>query len=57
MLYIIIILSIVCGSFFNFIITDRSDLLPVFISVVDWHSLGLELGLEKYQLDIIDNDR
>ena len=54
MLYIIIILSIVCGSFF---ITDRSDLLPVFISVVDWHSLGLELGLEKYQLDIIDNDR
>ena len=45
--------------FFNLIITGGSDLVPVLraiISVVDWHSLGLELGLEKYQLDIIDHD-
>ena len=30
--------------------------LKAIISVVDWHSLGLELCLEKYQLDIIDHD-
>ena len=44
---------------FNLITTGGSDLVPVLkaiISVVDWHSLGLELGLEKYQLDIIDHD-
>ena len=44
---------------FNLIITGGSDLVPVLkaiTSVVDWHSLGLELGLEKYQLDIIDHD-
>ena len=45
--------------FFNLIITGGRDLVPVLraiISAVDWHSLGLELGLEKYQLDIIDHD-
>ena len=47
------------SSIVNLITTGGSDLVPVLkaiISVVDWHSLGLELGLEKYQLDIIDHD-
>ena len=40
-------------------VVGSSDLVPVLeaiTSVVDWHSLGLKLGLEKYKLDRIEVD-
>ena len=35
---------------------DIVAVLTAIISIVNWYYLGLELGLEKYQLDIIDKD-
>ena len=35
---------------------DLVHVLEAIISVNDWHSLGLALGMEKYWLDMIDID-
>ena len=40
----------------SFIIIGNNDLIAILeaiTSVNDWHSLGLKLGLRKYQLDLI----